>query len=98
VRGSVGHLVKIEIEVDGLEQLAAVLKSGMADVVLLDNMDVAAMKRAVEMVAGKLALEASGGINLDTAAKIAETGVDMLSSGALTHSAPALDLGLDIEI
>jgi nicotinate-nucleotide pyrophosphorylase (carboxylating) len=98
VRCSVGHLVKIEIEVDGLEQLAEVLKSGMADVVLLDNMDVAAMKRAVEMVAGKLALEASGGINLDTAAAIAETGVDMLSSGALTHSAPALDLGLDIEI
>jgi nicotinate-nucleotide pyrophosphorylase (carboxylating) len=98
VRGSVGHLVKIEIEVDGLEQLAEVLKSGGADVVLLDNMEVAEMKRAVEMVAGKLALEASGGINLDTAAKIAETGVDMLSSGALTHSAPVLDLGLDIEI
>jgi nicotinate-nucleotide pyrophosphorylase (carboxylating) len=97
-RGSVGHLVKIEIEVDSLDQLAEVLKTGGADVALLDNMDAATMKRAVEMSAGKLALEASGGVNLETVVAIAETGVDMISVGALTHSAPALDLGLDIEV
>jgi nicotinate-nucleotide pyrophosphorylase (carboxylating) len=97
-RVSVGHLVKVEIEVDGLDQLAEVLKSGAADVALLDNMETAMLKRAVDMSAGKLALEASGGVNLDTVASIAETGVDMISVGALTHSAPALDLGLDVEI
>jgi nicotinate-nucleotide pyrophosphorylase (carboxylating) len=97
-RASAGHLVKVEIEVDSLAQLEEVLKTGGADVALLDNMDIATMKRAVEMARGKLALEASGGVNLDTAAAIAETGVDMISVGALTHSAPALDLGLDIEM
>jgi nicotinate-nucleotide pyrophosphorylase (carboxylating) len=97
-RASVGHLVKVEIEVDSLDQLAEVLKTGGADVALLDNMDTAAMKRAVEMASGKISLEASGGVNLDTVAATAETGVDMISVGALTHSAPALDLGLDIEI
>jgi nicotinate-nucleotide pyrophosphorylase (carboxylating) len=97
-RASVGHLVKIEIEVDSLDQLAEVLKTGGADVALLDNMDAAMMKRAVELSAGRLALEASGGVNLETVAAIAETGVDMVSVGALTHSAPALDLGLDVEI
>jgi nicotinate-nucleotide pyrophosphorylase (carboxylating) len=97
-RASVGHLVKVQIEVDSLDQLAEVLKTGGADSALLDNMDAATMKRAVDMVSGKIALEASGGVNLDTVAAIAETGVDMISAGALTHSAPALDLGLDIEI
>ena len=97
-RASVGHLVKIEIEVDSLDQLIEVLKTGGADVALLDNMDTATMQRAVEIAAGKLALEASGGVNLDAVAAIAETGVDMISVGALTHSAPALDLGLDVEI
>jgi nicotinate-nucleotide pyrophosphorylase (carboxylating) len=97
-RASVGHLVKVEIEVDSLDQLAEVLKTGGADVVLLDNMDVTTLKRAVELNAGKLALEASGGVSLETVAAIAETGVDMISVGALTHSAPALDLGLDVEI
>jgi nicotinate-nucleotide pyrophosphorylase (carboxylating) len=97
-RASIGHLVKVEIEVDSLDQLSEVLKTGGADVALLDNMDPATMKRAVEMVSGKISLEASGGVNLDTVAAIAETGVDMISVGALTHSAPALDLGLDIEI
>lgn len=97
-RASAGHLVKIEIEVDSLDQLAEVLKTGGADVAMLDNMDLATMKRAVEMASGKIALEASGGVNLETVAAIAETGVDMISVGALTHSAPALDLGLDIEL
>ncbi len=97
-RASAGHLVKVEIEVENLDELAEVLNAGGADVALLDNMDTATLKRAVEINAGKLALEASGGVNLDTVAAIAETGVDMISVGALTHSAPALDLGLDIEI
>jgi nicotinate-nucleotide pyrophosphorylase (carboxylating) len=93
-----GHLVKIEIEVDTLDQLDEVLATGFADVVLLDNMDVATLRRAVAMVAGRLVIEASGGITLETAASIAEAGVDYLSSGALTHSAPNLDVGLDIEM
>jgi nicotinate-nucleotide pyrophosphorylase (carboxylating) len=97
-RAAVGHLVKIEIEVDSLDQLAEVLKAGGADAVLFDNMDAATLKRAVAIAQGKLVLEASGGVTLDTVARIAETGVDVVSVGALTHSAPALDVGLDIEI
>jgi nicotinate-nucleotide pyrophosphorylase (carboxylating) len=93
-----GHLVKVEIEVDTLEQLQTVLDVGLADVVLLDNMAPATMKKAVAMVAGRLVIEASGGITLDTAKAIAESGVDYLSSGAITHSSPNLDVGLDIEI
>jgi nicotinate-nucleotide pyrophosphorylase (carboxylating) len=98
VRAAIGHLVKVEIEVDSLEQLSEVLKTGAADAVLLDNMDLGKLKTAVTMAKGKAVLEASGGVTLDTVAKIAETGVDMISSGALTHSAPALDFGLDVEI
>jgi nicotinate-nucleotide pyrophosphorylase (carboxylating) len=97
-RAKAGHLVKIEIEVDSLDQLREVLDAGLADAVLLDNFDVASMKKAVAMVAGRLVIEASGGITLDTIADVAATGVDYASSGALTHSAPALDVGLDIEI
>jgi nicotinate-nucleotide pyrophosphorylase (carboxylating) len=97
-RAIAGHLVKIEIEVDTLEQLREVLDTGMADVVLLDNMDVATLKTAVAMAAGRVVTEASGGITHATAAAIAATGVDYLSSGAITHSAPNLDVGLDIEM
>ena len=97
-RAAAGHLVKIEIEVDSLDQLQEVLDCGLADVVLIDNFDVASMKKAVAMVAGRLVIEASGGITLDNIAEIAATGVDYASSGALTHSAPALDVGLDIEM
>jgi nicotinate-nucleotide pyrophosphorylase (carboxylating) len=97
-KAAVGHLVKIEIEVDTLAQLEEVLAIGLADAVLLDNMPPDAMRRAVEMVAGRLALEASGGITLETVAAVAATGVDYISSGAITHSAPALDIGLDIEM
>ncbi|MEA3024691.1 MAG: hypothetical protein QOK01_3543 [Alphaproteobacteria bacterium] len=93
-----GHLVKIEIEVDTLEQLQTVLDVGLADVALLDNMDPATMQKAVAMVAGRLVIEASGGITLDSAKAIAESGVDYLSSGAITHSSPNLDVGLDIEM
>ena len=101
-KAKAGHLVKIEIEVDSLDQLQEVLDSGhgrsLADVVLLDNFSVAMMKRAAKMVAGRLVIEASGGITLDNIAAIAATGVDYASSGALTHSAPNLDVALDIAI
>jgi nicotinate-nucleotide pyrophosphorylase (carboxylating) len=97
-RASIGHLVKIEIEVDSLEQLREVLDVGLADVVLLDNFDVPRLRDAVKMVGGKLVTEASGGINLDSVAAVAETGVDYLSAGALTHSVINLDIGLDIEM
>jgi nicotinate-nucleotide pyrophosphorylase (carboxylating) len=97
-KSKAGHLVKIEIEVDSLEQLQEVLDCGLADVVLVDNFTIAMMKRAVKMVAGRLVIEASGGITLDNIAAIAATGVDYASSGALTHSAPNLDVALDIEM
>jgi nicotinate-nucleotide pyrophosphorylase (carboxylating) len=97
-RAVAGHLVKIEIEVDTLDQLQEVLDTGLADVVLLDNMDVATLRSAVALVAGRLVTEASGGITHASAAAIAATGVDYLSSGAITHSAPNLDVGLDIEM
>ncbi len=91
-----GHLVKIEIEVDNLDQLREVLDTSLADVVLLDNMDPATLKQAVTLVAGRLVTEASGGITLDGVAAIAASGVDYISSGAITHSAPNLDVALDI--
>jgi nicotinate-nucleotide pyrophosphorylase (carboxylating) len=97
-RRAAGHLVKIEIEVDTLDQLREVLAVGTADAVLLDNMDTATLRAAVALVAGRLPLEASGGITLDTIAAIAATGVDYASSGWITHSAPNLDVALDIEM
>jgi nicotinate-nucleotide pyrophosphorylase (carboxylating) len=95
-RTRIGHLVKIEIEVDTLAQLREVLDTGLADVVLLDNMDIATLTEAVGMAKGRVVLEASGGITLDTIATIAATGVDYASAGALTHSAPNFDVALDI--
>ena len=97
-KAAAGHLVKIEIEVDSLDQLKEVLDVGLADVVLIDNFDLDAMRKAIALVAGRLVIEASGGITLESAAAIAETGVDYLSSGALTHSVTNLDVGLDIEM
>jgi nicotinate-nucleotide pyrophosphorylase (carboxylating) len=97
-KAAAGHLVKVEIEVDTLDQLREVLAVGLADAVLLDNMDAATMRKAVEMVGGRFALEASGGITLDSIAEIAKTGVDYASSGWITHSAPNLDVALDIEM
>jgi nicotinate-nucleotide pyrophosphorylase (carboxylating) len=79
-----------------LAQLREVLAVGTADAVLLDNMDTATLREAVALVAGRLPLEASGGITLDTIAAIAATGVDYASSGWITHSAPSLDVALDI--
>jgi nicotinate-nucleotide pyrophosphorylase (carboxylating) len=96
-RDRIGHLVKIEIEVDTLTQLREVLDSDMADVVLLDNMDIATLSEAVRMADGRVMLEASGDITVATIAWIAETGVDYASAGALTHSAPNFNIGLDIE-
>jgi nicotinate-nucleotide pyrophosphorylase (carboxylating) len=97
VKAAIGHLVKIEIEVDTLDQLDEVLTEG-ADVVLLDNMTPAQLREAVARVKGRLLTEASGGVTLETVAAIAESGVDMISVGALTHSAKVLDVGLDIQI
>jgi nicotinate-nucleotide pyrophosphorylase (carboxylating) len=94
-RRHAGHLVKIELEVDTLDQLAEALEVGV-DAVLLDNMTPEAMRRAVAMVDGRAVTEASGRISLETAPAIAATGVDLISSGWITHSAPILDLGLDI--
>ena len=95
-RASIGHMVKIEVEIDGLDQLDAAL-SGGADVILLDNMKTDDMKRAVAINAGRAILEASGNVTIDTVRAIAETGVDVISSGWITHSAPSLDVGLDFE-
>lgn len=96
-RAHAGHLVKIEIEVDTLDQLREVLATGLADVVMLDNMDIATLGEAVAIAAGRVVLEVSGGVTLDSVAAIAATGVDYASSGALTHSAPNFDVALDID-
>jgi nicotinate-nucleotide pyrophosphorylase (carboxylating) len=96
-RAHAGHLVKIEIEVDTLAQLREVLDTGLADVVLLDNMDIVTLTEAVQMAGGRVVLEASGGVTQTSIAKIAATGVDYASSGALTHSAPNFDVALDID-
>ena len=90
-----GHLVKIELEVDTLDQLAEALEVGV-DAVLLDNMTPETLRRAVAMVDGRAVTEASGRISPETVAAVAATGVDLISSGWITHSAPILDLGLDI--
>jgi nicotinate-nucleotide pyrophosphorylase (carboxylating) len=91
------HTLRIEIEVTTLDELAQALEAG-ADVVLLDNMDVPTLRQAVAMTAGRVLLEASGGVTLETVADIAATGVDIVSVGALTHSAPALDISLDLDL
>ncbi len=94
-RARVSHMMKVEIEVDTLTQLAEVLAVGGADVVLLDNMDTPTLRQAVALVAGRLVTEASGNMALPRIAEVAATGVDYISCGALTHSARTLDLGLD---
>jgi len=89
-----GHLMKVEVEVDGLDQLDEALEHG-PDVVMLDNFSLADLCEAVRRAQGRAVLEASGGVNLSTVRAIAETGVDVISVGALTHSASVLDIGLD---
>jgi nicotinate-nucleotide pyrophosphorylase (carboxylating) len=96
-RAFAGHMMKVEIEVDRLDQLDQALAAGGADAILLDNMDPATLREAVRRIAGRAIAEASGGVTLATVAAIAETGVDLVSTGALTHSAPVLDLGLDFD-
>ncbi len=97
VRRHIGHMVKIEVEVDTLEELAEALELKI-DAVLLDNMTVETLTRAVAMARGKVLTEASGGITPENAAAVAAAGVDMLSLGWLTHSAPALDVSLDVAL
>ena len=87
-------LTKIEVEADRLDQVAEALESG-ADMILLDNMSNEMLREAVAMAGGRVPLEASGGVNLDTIRGIAETGVDFISVGRITQSAPAVDIGLD---
>jgi nicotinate-nucleotide pyrophosphorylase (carboxylating) len=93
-RAGTAHMVKIEVEVDTLKQLEEALKIGV-DTILLDNMPPDTLRKAVDMAKGRAVLEASGNITLDTVRAVAETGVDYISSGAITHSAINLDLGLD---
>jgi len=95
-RASAGHLVKIEIEVDRLDQLEEALAEG-ADAVLLDNMSLEMLAAAVRIVGGRAITEASGRVTPETAPAIAAAGVDLISIGWLTHSAPVLDIGLDFE-
>ncbi len=96
-RAALGHLVKLEVEVDSLAQLEEALAAG-ADAVLLDNMSIADLERAVVLARGRAVTEASGGITLHTIRDVAATGVDIISVGWITHSAPSLDVGLDIEV
>jgi len=95
VQGRVPALTKIEVEVDTLDQLEEALSAG-AQAVLLDNMDPETLRRAVEQVGGLATTEASGGVTLETVRAIAETGVGFISVGALTHSAPSLDVALEV--
>ncbi|MEM8974615.1 MAG: carboxylating nicotinate-nucleotide diphosphorylase [Pseudomonadota bacterium] len=92
-----GHMVKIEVEVDTLEQLDEALANPV-DAVLLDNMPPEVLRQAVDRCAGKIITEASGGINLETVRAVAEAGVDLISVGALTHSVTVLDFGLDSDV
>jgi nicotinate-nucleotide pyrophosphorylase (carboxylating) len=93
-RAFAGHLTRVEVEVDGLDQLAEALAEG-PDVIMLDNFSLEDLRTAVHLAAGRAVLEASGGVTLETVRAIAETGVNVISVGALTHSAPSLDIGLD---
>lgn len=95
LREKLGHMVKIEVETRTLDEVAEALSTG-AEVIMLDNMDCATMKQAVQMTAGRALLEASGGITEETLRAVAETGVDIISVGALTHSVTALDISMKI--
>jgi nicotinate-nucleotide pyrophosphorylase (carboxylating) len=88
--------LRVEVEADTLEQVRLAAGAG-ADILLLDNMDPTLLREAVALVAGRCQTEASGGVTLETVRAIADTGVDFVSAGAITHSAPAADLGLDFE-
>ncbi|WP_370338219.1 carboxylating nicotinate-nucleotide diphosphorylase [Parvularcula marina] len=96
-RSYAGHTVRVEIEVDTLDQLREVLSAG-ADIILLDNMAPKALREAVRLTDGRALLEASGNVTLETVREIAETGVDVISSGWITHSAPTLDIGMELSL
>jgi nicotinate-nucleotide pyrophosphorylase (carboxylating) len=96
-RQSAPHTLRIEIEVTTLDELAQALEAG-ADVVLLDNMEIADLRKAVALTDSRALLEASGGVTLESVGEIAATGVNLISVGALTHSAPALDISLDLDL
>lgn len=96
-RARIGHTVHLEVEVDRIEQIEEVVTAGV-DTIMLDNFTPDELREGVAIVAGRALVEASGGVNLDTVRAIAETGVDVISVGALTHSVRALDLGLDVTI
>jgi nicotinate-nucleotide pyrophosphorylase (carboxylating) len=97
-RDGAHHLMKVEVEVTTLDECDEALEAG-ADAILLDNMDTATMRKAVAKGASRgVTFEASGGVNLDSVRRIAETGVHVISVGALTHSAPAADVSLEIEL
>lgn len=95
LRAKIPHTTHIEVEVDRLDQIDAVLAAGV-DTIMLDNFSLADLEKGVAQIAGRALVEASGGVNLNTVADIARTGVDIISVGALTHSIKALDLGLDV--
>ena len=95
-RASVPHTVKIEVEVETLEQVQEALDCG-ADIIMLDNMDIDTMAKAVKMINGRAIVEASGSVSLETARSIAEAGVDVISVGRITHSAPALDISMKFQ-
>lgn len=97
VRAELPANIKLEVEVDRLDQITAVLAAEV-DIIMLDNFSLEDLRKGVELIAGKCVVEASGGVNLETVGEIAKTGVDVISVGALTHSARALDLGLDVKI
>lgn len=95
VRATVPHTIRIEVEAENTAQVRECLDSGV-DIIMLDNMEPAAMREAVRLINGRALIEASGGVNLDTVRDIAATGVDIISVGRLTHSAPACDISMDI--
>lgn len=97
VRAELPAGIKLEVEVDRVDQIASVLAADV-DIIMLDNFSLADLREGVALIAGRCVVEASGGVNLDTVGEIAKTGVDVISVGALTHSARALDLGLDVTI
>lgn len=97
VRAELPANIKLEVEVDRLDQIAGVLAAEV-DIIMLDNFSLEDLRKGVELIAGKCVVEASGGVNLETVGEIAKTGIDVISVGALTHSARALDLGLDVKI
>jgi nicotinate-nucleotide pyrophosphorylase (carboxylating) len=97
VRAQLSHTTHLEVEVDRIDQIGPVLAAGV-DTIMLDNFTIDGLREGVELVAGRAIVEASGNVNLGTVRDIAETGVDVISVGALTHSVRSLDLGLDVVV